>query len=166
MSQSAKPPSSQEPSRRSARRGWARPAAEGALGEAAPAFARAGFPDATLILRWREIAGLEVARLARPVKWQDGPGGAVLTLKCEPGAAVLLQHQTRTLTERLNAFLGAGRVVRLRLVPGRLTDLPALSAHPAPQAEFHTQTPPLSEALERLARLREKVKNPRPKRPD
>jgi len=166
MSQSPKRSSSQEPTRYAARRGWARPAVEGVLGEAAPAFARAGFPDATLILRWREIAGAEVARVARPLKWQDGPGGAVLTLKCEPSAAVLLQHQTRTLTERLNAYLGAGRVARLRLVPGRLTDIAVPPPHPAPQSDFCADVPALSEALDRMASLRARLKNRRIKRPD
>ena len=163
MSQSAKPTS---PQGAAPRRGWARPAAEGALDEAAPAFARAGFPDATLILRWREIAGADVARVARPLKWQDGPTGAVLTLKCEPGAAVLLQHQTRRLIERLNAYLGAGRVARLRLVPGRLTEMTGPAAHPAPQADFCADIPPLPEALDRLARLRARLKNHRPRRLD
>jgi hypothetical protein len=166
MSQSAKPSSSQEPTRHAARRGWPRPAAEGALGEAAPAFARAGCPDPSLILRWREIAGPEVARVARPLKWQDGPTGAVLTLKCEPAAAVLLQHQTRSLTERLNAYLGAGRVARLRLVPGRLTDIAVPPPHPAPQPDLCGDVPPLSEALDRLTRLRASLKNRRIKRPD
>jgi hypothetical protein len=166
MSQSAKPSSPQGPSQHNARRGWARPASESALGEAASAFARAGFSDATLLLRWSEIAGPTVARIACPVKWQDGPGGAVLTLKCEPGAAVLLQHQTRMLTERLNAYLGAGRIARLRLVPGQLSDVPEPPPHPAPQADLCQQVPPLSEALDRLARLRTRLKSRRAKRPD
>jgi hypothetical protein len=166
MSQSAKPSSPQGPSQRNRRRGWARPASESALGEAAPAFARAGFPDATLLLRWSEIAGPKVARIARPMKWQDGPSGAVLTLKCEPGAAVLLQHQTRTLIERVNAYLGAGRIARVRLVPGQLSDVPEPPPHPAPQVDLSLQIPPLSEALDRLARLRTRLKSRRPKRPD
>ena len=52
-------------------------------------FARAGFADPTLVLRWDEIAGAETARLARPLKLSEGPSGGVLTLKAEPGAAAL-----------------------------------------------------------------------------
>jgi hypothetical protein len=90
----------------------------------------------------------------------------VLTLKCEPGAAVLLQHQTRTLIERLNSYLGAGRVARLKLVPGPLTEVPGPLPHPSPQADFCEDVPPLSEALDRVARLRARLKNRRSKRLD
>src|SRR3954464_12834869 len=112
MSQSAKRKAAQETSGRVARHGWARAAGEGVLGEATAGFARAGFSDATLLIRWSEIVGPHIARIALPLRWQDGPDGAVLTVKCEPGATVLLQHQTRALIERLNAYLGQGRIVR------------------------------------------------------
>ena len=52
---------------------------------AAAAFARAGFSDPTLVLRWNEIAGPEVARLAQPLKFSDGPSGGILTLRAVPG---------------------------------------------------------------------------------
>ena len=103
-----------------ARRGWARAASEDAIPLTASAFARAGFSDSSLVLRWAEIVGADVARVARPVKLQSDREGAVLTLKCEPGAAVLLQHETRRLLQRLNAYLGANRVARLKLVSGEL----------------------------------------------
>src|SRR6478736_4988972 len=118
MSQSAKRKTAQETSGTVARYGWARAAGESVLGEARGMFARAGFADATLLLRWSEIVGPHIARIALPQRWQDGPDGAVLTLKCEPGAAVLLQHQTRMLIERLNTYVGGGRIIRLKLVPG------------------------------------------------
>ena len=44
----------------------------------------------------------------------------MLTLKCEAGAAVFLQHQTRDLLERLATYLGPARIARVRLVPGEL----------------------------------------------
>src|SRR4029077_20640233 len=105
------------------------------LGEARGIFAHAGFRDATLLIRWTVIVGPHIARVALPQKWQDGPDGAVLTLKCEPGAAVLLQHQTRILIERLNAYLGQGRIIRLKLVPGRLTPRAGPPRHPRPEAQ-------------------------------
>lgn len=85
------------------------------------AFVRAGFTDPTLILRWEEIAGAETAALAQPLSLKDGPGGGVLTLKAEPGAAVFLQHDSPALCERINSFLGRQAVVRLRFVQGPLT---------------------------------------------
>ncbi len=99
---------------------------------AAQAFARAGFSDPTLVLRWDEIAGRETARLARPVKLTEGPSGGVLTLRAEPGAALFLQHETRALTERINAYLGRPAIAKLRFVQGPLTPRPVHRKRPVP----------------------------------
>ncbi len=114
-----------------ARRGRAGPAGEDALGHAAAALHRAGFLDATLVLRWGEIVGADIARIAEPLKLTEGPEGGVLTLKCEAGAAVFLQHQTRDLLERLASYLGPSRITRLRLVPGELERPDGPPDHPA-----------------------------------
>ena len=159
MSQSAKRRAAQETSGTAARHGWARAAGEGVLGQAREGLARVGFTDATLLLRWSEIVGPHIARVALPQRWQDGAEGAVLTLKCEPGAAVLLQHQTRMLIERLNAYLGQGRIIRIKLVPGRLTERADPPRHPRPEAQASMETLPLGEALSRLARLRTQMGN-------
>jgi hypothetical protein len=116
-----------------------------------------------LVLRWTEIAGAAIARIARPLKWQEGKEGATLTLKCEAGAAVLLQHETRALIERLNAYLGAGRIARLKLAPGRFFEPSEPPGHPAPTADPLAESPGLPEALARLTRLRARVKTARPK---
>jgi hypothetical protein len=139
------------------RRGWAHPAGEGAHPWTAGAFARAGFADASLVLRWAEIVGDDVARVARPVKLQKDAEGAVLTLKCEPGALVLLQHETRALLRRLNAYLGANRIARLKLVAGQLQGGLDLPKHPLAGRSDGLDAstgPPLSQALERLGRRR------------
>lgn len=139
------------------RRGWAGSAGKDALDLASAALGRAGFRDGTLVLRWSEIAGADIAQLARPVKLTDGPEGAVLTLKCEAGSAVFLQHQTRELLERLASYLGAGRIARLRFVSGELErpseppDHPVLRV-PGPGEMAGPQT--LPEALARLERRR------------
>jgi hypothetical protein len=166
MTQSAKRGGSQEPSRSAPRQGWPRAAGENVLGHASGPFARAGFADATLLLRWTEIAGPPIAKLALPIKWQDGPEGAVLTLKCEAGAAVLLQHQTRELIQRLNAYLGAGRVHRLKFVPGKLTRPAEPPNHPLPGLDPTPDSVDLPEALARVTKLRARLKTRRVKRPD
>ena len=166
MSQSAKRKTAQETSGTTPRHGWARAAGEGVLGEARVAFARAGFTDATLLIRWPEIVGPQIARIALPQRWQDGPEGAVLTLKCEAGAAVLLQHQTRMLIERLNTYLGRGRIKRLKLVPGRLTPRAEPPGHPRPEAQASPDSRSLGEALARLAGLRASLGSARAKRTD
>jgi len=166
MSQSAKRKTAEETSGTVARYGWARAAGESALGHAAGMFARAGFADATLLLRWSEIVGPHIARIALPQRWQDGPDGAVLTLKCEPGAAVLLQHQTRMLIERLNTYVGGGRIIRLKLVPGHLTRRADPPGHPQPEIEAGAESPSLGDALDRLAKLRASLGRGRRKRTD
>lgn len=142
-----------------ARRGKAVAAGEVALGHAAGAFARAGFVDANLVLRWADIAGPEVARIARPMRCHSGESGAVLTVVCDPGAILFLQHETRGLIERLNRYLGGNRIARLKLVPGRLEGGPKSLPHPARTLGFSSNSKPkpsLPEALERLGKLRGK----------
>ena len=166
MTQSAKRGGSQEPSRSAPRQGWPRAAGENVLRHASGPFARAGFADATLLLHWTEIAGPHIAKLALPVKWQDGLEGAVLTLKCEAGAAVLLQHQTRELIQRLNAYLGAGRVHRLKFIVGKLTRPAEPPNHPLPGLDPPPDSLDLPEALARVTKLRARLKTRRVKRPD
>jgi hypothetical protein len=102
------------------------------------AFLRAGFTDNSLVLRWSEIVGSEVADLARPLKLSEGPSGGVLTLKAEPAASVFLQHENRSLCDRINAYLGRPAVNRLRFVYGSLqggkpeTHQPPVSGKEAP----------------------------------
>ena len=93
------------------------------------AFARAGFADSALVLHWNEIVGPDVARMARPLKLVENAAGGVLTLKAEPAASVFLQHESRTLCERINSYLGREAVRRLRFATGSL--LPAKTPPPA-----------------------------------
>ncbi len=171
MSQSAKGKDSQAVFQSApARRGRARAAGQDALSHASAALAKAGFSDPTLVLNWREIAGADIARIAQPVKLSQGLDGAVLTLRCEAGAAVFLQHQTRALLERINGYLGASRIARLRLVAGELSRSVEPADHPGRSPTRKAEEPltssarlPLSEALSRLARSRS---GSRPKRAD
>jgi hypothetical protein len=126
------------------------------------AFARAGFTDPTLVLRWSEIAGVQTARLARPIRLGESAAGGVLTLKAEPAAALFLQHESRALCARINAYLGRVAVVRLKFVQGPL--LPEAAPPPrrskpaeptAADPARRWQGPPnLGEALLNLARQR------------
>jgi hypothetical protein len=154
----ARSPDNEQPQRRN----WVSPLAPAAAAAAQAAFARAGFPDPTLVLRWEEIAGPETARLARPIRYSQGPNGGVLTLKAEPGAALFLQHDSRSLCERINAYLGQPAVSRLRFVQGPLLPRPAPQLHkttpgaiPAadPVQKYHGPEG-LGEALRNLARAR------------
>jgi hypothetical protein len=124
------------------------------------AFTRAGFNDPTLVLRWAEIAGPEVARIARPLKFNQASG--VLTLLAEPGAALFLGHDSRSLAGRINGYLGQGAVTRIKFVQGMLAAPPAPARPPKPNAAPDPQDPVhqyrgpenLKNALQSLARWR------------
>lgn len=164
MSQSVKKARMQVAPKAVPRRGWAKPFASDATKLTDSVLLRAGFPDPSLVFRWAEIAGPDTARIAQPVRCRRGPEGMVLTLKCEPGASVFLQHETRTLIERLNAFLGAGAITRIRVVPGALTLAKDVSEHPIPALPSRIKPrggKPLSNALDRLQILRKNI----PRRP-
>jgi hypothetical protein len=76
-------------------------------------------PD-TLKARWREIVGETLARHTEPAKLSRprSGAGATLELKVEGPAAALIQHQAPDILARVNLFLGAGAVERLRVVQG------------------------------------------------
>ena len=95
------------------------------------AFVRAGFSDPSLVLRWNEIAGPAVARLAQPLKFSEGPGGGTLTLRTAPGAALFLSHEKRALCARINSYLGREAVVQLKFSQG--ASLRAAAPAPKPQ---------------------------------
>jgi hypothetical protein len=126
------------------------------------ALQRAGFTDPTLVLRWEEIAGPETARLAQPIRLGEDASGGVLTLRAEPGAALFLQHESRALCERINAYLGRVAITRLRFVQGAVTTrvrpaLPVVNRAPVPAADpvrKYKGPDGLREALLRLAEAR------------
>ena len=149
------------------RRNWVGAVGPDAGVTATGAFARAGFNDPALVLHWTEIAGTEVARLARPFRFSEKDG--VLTLLAEPAAALFLGHESRTLAARINAWAGHALVQRVKFVQGRLSQP---SAPPAPAKPgkavkngdlvlgFHGPDA-LKAALQSLARWRADGENPR-----
>jgi hypothetical protein len=82
-------------------------------------------PD-TLKARWREIVGETLARHTEPAKLSRPRSGtgAILELKVEGPAAALIQHQAPDILARVNLFLGAGAVERLRVVQGLVRRAP------------------------------------------
>lgn len=157
------PPKETQPSRR----GRAAAVGRDAGGVAAGTFSKMGFTDPALVLRWREIAGPEVARLCQPLRFSDGPHGGTLTLKALPGAALFLGHETRTLTDRINHYLGRPAVARLKFVQGAILPprpapvprRPAADTARADPANTWRGPEDLKAALMALARWRESGKN-------
>jgi len=122
------------------RRGRSTPVGQDAGMAGASAFARAGFRDPSLVLRWREIAGPEVARIAQPLKYSEGPSGGILTLRAAPGAALFLGHEKRALCERINTYLGRAAVNQVKfsqspLLPPAPKPKPQKAAGPLPPSD-------------------------------
>jgi hypothetical protein len=144
------------------RHNWTRVIGADAGNVAGTAFARAGFTDPTLVLRWSEIAGPEVARLAQPLKFSEGPSGGTLTLRALPGAALFLAHEKRSLCERINAYLGREAVVQIKFSQGALSPRPPLPKPNKPAGPLPPTDPSrryqgpegLARALQALARRR------------
>jgi hypothetical protein len=137
MAEDAKREAPEPPPRRSR----TEPVARGVMGLGAEALARAGFRDPTLVLRWAEIAGPEVARIAQPLRLSQGASGAVLTLMAEPAAALFLQHESRPLLERLNVYAGGTPIVRLKFVQAPLANRPKSLTRPRPAGHVAPDDP-------------------------
>jgi hypothetical protein len=82
--------------------------------------------------RWREIVGDRLARVTRPQKLTKGRGGAggTLELRVAGPAALLVQHQAEDILQRVNLFLGAGSVDKLRIAQGPVKPPPEIAAAP------------------------------------
>ena len=91
--------------------------------------------------RWREIVGDQLARVTRPQKLTKGRGGTagVLELRVAGPAALLVQHQSAEILSRVNLFLGAGTVEKLRIAQGPVKPPPEAASKP----RRATRLPPL-----------------------
>lgn len=69
---------------------------------------------------WADVAGPEFAEIAWPDRFDPARNGrpGVLAVKAAAGAALVLQHDGPRLIERVNRYLGAGAVGRIRIAPG------------------------------------------------
>jgi hypothetical protein len=154
------PPDKQSPE--PARRGRAGVIAADAGLASAAVFIKAGFADPSLVLRWTEIVGPEVARLAQPLRFSQGHLGGTLTLRAAPGAALFLAHEKRSLAERINTYLGRAAVAQIKFVQGSLAGRPLVKKpdkkpgflSPADPAKAYRGPEGLKTALEALARRR------------
>jgi hypothetical protein len=100
-------------------------------------------PDG-LKARWREIVGETLAARTEPAKLSKprNGGGAVLELRVDGPGAAIIQHQGADILARVNLFLGADAVSKIRIVQGpvRQTE-PALAAAKAAQSRRRKRQP-------------------------
>ena len=97
-----------------------------------------GFAVARVLTHWDEIAGPEIAAVARPVKVSYGRGGlgATLTILTTGAQAPLLEMQRDRIRERVNAAYGYNAISRVRITqtaPAGFAEAQAAFAH-APAA--------------------------------
>ena len=90
--------------------------------------------------RWREIVGDRLARVTRPQKLTKGKAGQPVA----GATALLVQHQSEDILARVNLFLGAGSVDRLRIAQGPVKPLTEAAARPKRAAK----PPPLAAEAE------------------
>ena len=76
-----------------------------------------GFAVSRLLTHWSEIAGPEVAGIARPVNISYGRGGlgATLTVLTTGPQAPMLEMQKDKLREKVNAVYGYNAITRVRI---------------------------------------------------
>jgi hypothetical protein len=108
--------------------------------------ARFGHGADALKARWREIVGEACARRTEPVRLSTSRAGAgaSLEIRVDGPAATIIQHQAADILARVNLFLGAGSVERLRIVQGPLRRKPTAKAPERPRSRA-----PLDAAAER-----------------
>lgn len=95
--------------------------------------AKFGQGAGALVARWREIVGPDIARRTEPVKLVKGRNGAPSSLEIRVAgpSAALIQHQAHEILARVNLFLGADAVQKMRVVQGPLRH--AEAQKPAPR---------------------------------
>jgi hypothetical protein len=100
--------------------------------------------------RWSEIVGASLSRRTEPSKLtKPRTGGpATLEVRVEGPSAALVQHQAQDIMARVNLFLGAGAVGKLRIVQGPLRGHARVDAGVA-AAQRRRTAPPLDAAAER-----------------
>lgn len=116
-----------------------------------------GFAVSRLLTRWEEIAGADIAAVARPVKvsYSQGGFGATLTLLTTGAHAPVLEMQKERLRARVNAAYGYNAIARLRITqtaPEGFAEAQAAYAGPGPRSRA-----PDPEAAREAARLAEPV---------
>jgi hypothetical protein len=103
-----------------------------------------GQGSGALEARWREVVGAEVAKRTEPVKLTRGRNGgpSSLEIRVAGPSAAIIQHQAHEILARVNLFLGAEAVQKLRIVQG-----PLQKKH-EPAAKARKRLPPLDAAEE------------------
>jgi hypothetical protein len=124
-------------------RGGAAPLGEFLAQLVAPALARQGLGETSLVTDWTEIAGAHIAKSCRPIEVQwpprashrnpDAPvGPATLILRVEGAFALEAQHSAAVIIERVNAHLGWRCIGKVAFRQGPLDGAPRRAPRAGP----------------------------------
>ncbi len=118
-----------------------------------------GFAVTRLLTHWAEIAGQEIAAIARPVEVSYGRSGmgATLTLLTTGAHAPILEMQKERLRERVNAAYGYAAISRIRITQTAPTGFAEGQADFAPAPVKPTKGRPHQPIGERRARAAQVV---------
>jgi hypothetical protein len=110
-----------------------------------------GFAVSRVLTRWAEIAGADIAAIARPVEVSYGRQGfgATLTVLTTGAQAPMLEMQKEVLRERVNAAYGYNAIARIRITQTAPTGFAEGQARFAGKAEQPAPAP--DPAAERAA---------------
>lgn len=119
-----------------------------------------GFAVTRVLTHWAEIAGADIAAVARPVKVsypRDG-FGATLTLLTTGAQAPIVEMQKETIRERVNACYGYAAIARIHITQTAPTGFAEgqVQFTPAPKAP---PAPPSPEVVKRAAAASEGVQD-------
>ena len=103
-----------------------------------------GFAVSRVLTHWAEIAGTDIAAIARPVNISYGRGGfgATLTVLTTGAQAPMLEMQKEKLRERVNAAYGYNAISRIRITQTAPTGFAEGQAQFAPPPKKAMAEPP------------------------
>lgn len=103
-----------------------------------------GFAVSRVLTHWAEIAGTDIAGIARPVNINYGRGGfgATLTVLTTGAQAPMLEMQKEKLRERVNAAYGYNAISRIRITQTAPTGFAEGQAQFAPAPKKAKADPP------------------------
>lgn len=76
-----------------------------------------GFAQPRVLVEWPEIAGPQLAKMARPVSvdYKQGAMGATLVLLCTGASAPLVDMQKEQIRQKINDIYGYGAIARIKI---------------------------------------------------
>ncbi len=121
-----------------------------------------GFAQSRLLTQWEEIAGPDMATIARPVEvtYARGGFGATLIVLTTGANAPMLEMEKEKLRERVNAVYGYNAISRVRITQTAPTGFAEGQAEFRPKPQQSSENLPSPEAQKQAAEEAARVEDP------